>query len=53
MRKLIFVAKSAENDPGLSQKTVKNIKEAREIIGKEGFYTKKEAQKILGLEVGR
>lgn len=38
-----------EKEPKLSQKTIKEIKEARERIKKGEFYTEEEAKKILGL----
>ena len=47
--KLIRVAKTAEKEPKLSQKTILEIKEARENIKKGEFYTEEEAKKILGL----
>ena len=49
IRKLIYIAKLCENEPKLSQKTIKEIKEARERIKKGEFYTEEEARKILGL----
>ena len=49
VRKLIVVAKTCEKEPKLSQKTIQEIKEARERIKKGEFYTEKEAKKILGL----
>ncbi|MBU0761234.1 MAG: hypothetical protein KJ600_02055 [Nanoarchaeota archaeon] len=49
VRKLIFLAKLAEKEPKLSQKTVLEIKEAREKVKKGKFYTEVEAKKILGL----
>jgi len=49
IRKLIYIAKQCENEPRLSQKTIKEIKEARERIKKGEFYTEEEAKKILGL----
>jgi len=49
IRKLIFVAKMCEKEPKLSQKTVQEIKEAREKIKRGEFYTEEEAKKILGL----
>ena len=47
--KIIRVAKTAEKEPKLSQKTILEIKEARENIKKGEFYTEEEAKKILGL----
>ncbi len=50
VRKLIYIAKICEKRPKLSQKTIQEIKEARERIKKGEFYTELEAKKILGLE---
>ena len=49
IRKSIYIATKSENEPKLSQKTIKEIKEARERIKKGEFYTEAEAKKILGL----
>jgi len=49
VRKLVYLAKLAEKKPSLSQKTIKEIKEARERVRKGEFYTEEEAKKILGL----
>ena len=49
IRKLIFIVNKCENEPKLSQKTIKEIREARERIRKGEFYTEVEAKKILGL----
>ena len=49
VRKLIYLAKLAEKEPKLSQKTILEIREARERIKKGEFYTEDEANKILGL----
>ncbi|MBS3071765.1 hypothetical protein J4408_02135 [Candidatus Pacearchaeota archaeon] len=49
VRKLIHLAKLCEDEPKLSQKTIKEIKEARERVKKGKFYTEAEAKKILGL----
>ncbi len=49
VRKLIYLAKMCEKKPEISQKTVLEIKEARERIKKGEFYTEAEAKKILGL----
>ena len=49
IRKLIYVANLCENEPKLSQKTIQQIKEARERVKKGEFYTEEEAKKILGL----
>lgn len=49
VRKLIHIVKITEKEPKLSQKTVLDIKEARNRIKKGEFYTEEEAKKILGL----
>jgi len=49
IRKLLFVAKMCEREPKLSQKTIQEIKQAREKIKNKEFYTEEEAKKILGL----
>ena len=49
VRKLIHLAKTCEKEPKLSQKTIQEIKEAREKIKKGKFYSEAEAKKILGL----
>ncbi len=49
VRKLIHLMKLCEKQPKLSQKTIVEIKEAREKIKKGEFYTEEEAKKILGI----
>lgn len=49
IRKLLFIAKMCEREPKLSQKTIQEIKEARERVKRGEFYTEEEAKKILGL----
>ena len=49
VRKLIHLAKICEKDPRLSQKSMLEIKQARENIKRGEFYTEEEAKKILGL----
>ena len=49
VRKVIVIEKTCEKEPKLSQKTIQEIKEARERIKKGEFYTEEEAKKILGL----
>ena len=49
VRKLIHLVKICEREPKLSQKTIREIKEARERIKKGEFYTEEESRKILGL----
>jgi len=49
IRKILFVAKMCEKEPKLSQKTIQEIKKARERVKSGEFYTEEEAKKILGL----
>ena len=49
VRKLIFLAKTCEKEPKLSQKTILEIKQARERIKKGEFYTQEEIEKRFGL----
>lgn len=49
IRKLIHIVKTCETEPKLSQKTIKEIKEARKRISDGEFYTEQEARKILGV----
>ena len=49
VRKLIYIAKTCETEPKLSQKTIVGIKEARQRIKNKEFYTEEEAKKILNL----
>lgn len=49
VRKLIYIAKMAEKEPKLTQKTILEIKEARERVRKGEFYTEEEAKRILGI----
>ncbi len=49
LRKLLFIVKTCEKEPQLSQKTIQEIKDAREKIKSREFYTEEEAKKILGL----
>jgi len=48
IRKILFVVKTCEKSPVLSQKTIGEINAAREKIRKGDFYTEEEAKKILG-----
>ena len=48
LRKLIYLARLSEKDPKLTQKTIQEIREARERIKKGEMYTEEEAKKILG-----
>ena len=49
VKKLIYLARMCEKDPKLSQKSIQDIKEAREKIKENKFYSEQEAKKILGL----
>ncbi|MBU2522890.1 MAG: hypothetical protein KKE23_01210 [Nanoarchaeota archaeon] len=49
VRKLMRIVWMCKKQPSLSQKTVKEIEEAREQIRKGEFYTEGEAKKILGI----
>ena len=49
VRKLIYIVKTCETEPKISQKTIKEIKEARERVKAGKFYTEAEAKKILRL----
>ena len=49
IRKMVYIIKTCEKEPKLSQKTIQEIKEARERIKKGEFYTEEEAKKILGI----
>jgi len=47
--KLMYIAKTCEKQPKLSQKTIQEIKEARERIKKGEFYTQEEVEKRFRL----
>jgi predicted transcriptional regulator len=49
VRKIVYIAKNVEKNPQLSEKTVKEIEEARKRIKEGNFYTEEEMRKILGL----
>jgi len=49
IRKLIYIARMCERQPKLGQKTILEIKAARERIKSGEFYSEEEAKKILGL----
>lgn len=49
VRKIVYIAKNIEKNPQLSEKTVKEIEEARKRIKERNFYTEEEMRKILGL----
>lgn len=50
VRKLIYIAQMAKKDPSLSEKTVKEIEEARERIRRGEFYTEKQVADMLELK---
>ncbi len=49
LNKIVFVAKTAEKNPKLSQKTVREIEAARERIRKGSFYDEASVKKMLGM----
>ncbi|HIH39343.1 TPA: hypothetical protein HA219_01305 [Candidatus Woesearchaeota archaeon] len=49
LKKLVFIAKTCEKEPKLSQETVIAIEKARERIKKGKFLTEEEARRKLGL----
>ena len=49
VRKLVRIVLMCKKQPSLSQKTIREIEEAREQIKKGEFYTEEEAKKILGI----
>lgn len=49
VRKIVYIAKNVEKNPQLSEKTVKEVEEARKRIKEGNFYTEEEMRKILGL----
>ncbi len=49
IKKLLFIVKTCEKEPKLSQKSIQEIYEARKKIQDGDFYTEDEAKKILGL----
>ncbi|MBS3121636.1 hypothetical protein J4434_02015 [Candidatus Woesearchaeota archaeon] len=49
IKKVIFIAKHCEDEPELSQETIKAIEKARERVRKGKFLTEEEAKKRLGL----
>ena len=51
IRKLIFVSRKVRKEPKLSQKTIREIEEARERMNRGEFYTHAEAMKRLGMRV--
>jgi predicted transcriptional regulator len=53
VRKLVSVVKVARRDPPLSQKTLKDIEEARKQSAAGKFYTEEEVWKLLGVNRAR
>jgi len=49
IRKVLYIAKNVGKNPQLSEKTIKEIEEARKRIKEGTFYTEEEVKKILGL----
>lgn len=49
IKKMIYIAKNINQNPKLSEETVKAIEKARERIKKGKFLTEEEAKKRLGL----
>lgn len=49
VRKILYIAKNVGKNPQLSEKTIKEIEEARKRIKEGNFYTEEEVKEILGL----
>lgn len=49
IRKILFIARTCEENPKSSQNAVREINEVREKIKTSGRYTKEEIKKILNL----
>ena len=49
VRKILYIAKNVGKNPQLSEKTIKEIEEARKRISEGNFYTEEEVKEILGL----
>lgn len=49
IRKVIYIANTSKDNPGLSQETVRGIEKARERIRKGHFINEQDAKKKLGL----
>lgn len=49
IKKVIFIAKTCQQEPGLSQEAVQAIERSRERMKKGRFVTEAEARKRLGL----
>ena len=49
VKKLIYIAGTAKENPKLSSKTVKEIEAARERMKRGEFYTEKQMEELLGI----
>jgi len=49
IKKVVFIAKTSQTEPKLSEETIKAIKQARERMRKGKFLTEAEAKQRLGL----
>jgi hypothetical protein len=49
VKKLIYIAGTAKENPQLSRKTVKEIEAARQRMKKGEFYTEKQMEELLGM----
>lgn len=49
LHKLVYIAKTAEKDPKLSQKTVQEIEAARKRIKNGAYHSEEDVKKMLGL----
>ncbi|MCF7798400.1 hypothetical protein K9M74_00700 [Candidatus Woesearchaeota archaeon] len=49
INKLVFIAKHVEDEPELSEETIRNIQAARERYKRGEYYTEEEVRKRLGL----
>jgi hypothetical protein len=49
VRKILYIAKNVGKNPQLSEKTIREIEEARQRIREGNFYTEEEVREILGL----
>ena len=50
VRKLVYIIKTVEKEPKVSQKVLEEIRKSRERIDKGEFYSEEEAKKILGFD---
>ena len=48
VRKILYIAKNVVENPQLSEKTLREIEEARQRIREGDFYTEEEVREILG-----